>query len=51
MPDRSHEGPPPEAYSRVSNPERFQLLHEFALNKLIQLEKNYQVRREERTIQ
>jgi Family of unknown function (DUF6226) len=31
------EGPPPEAYSRVTNPERFRPLHDFAITLVTQL--------------
>jgi Family of unknown function (DUF6226) len=37
------EGPPPEAYSRVTNPERFRPLHGFALTLLTQLVATFEV--------
>ncbi len=39
------EGPPPEAYSRITNPERFAYLHEFAGELLDRLEKSFAVER------
>lgn len=39
------DGPPPEAYSRVTNPARFQPLHEFATELLRQLEADFDVQR------
>jgi hypothetical protein len=39
------EGPPPEAYSRVSDPERFRPLHNVALRLLEQLEAAFNVER------
>jgi hypothetical protein len=39
------EGPPPEAYSRVTNPERFRPLHDLALTLLGQLHATFNVRR------
>lgn len=36
-------GPPPEAYSRVTNPERFLPLHGFALELVDQLRRDYEV--------
>jgi Family of unknown function (DUF6226) len=39
------EGPPPEAYSRVTNPERFRPLHDFALTLLAQLHASFDVDR------
>ena len=39
------EGPPPEAYSRVTDPERFQSLHDFAVRLLDGLEANFDVER------
>jgi Family of unknown function (DUF6226) len=39
------EGPPPEAYSRVTNPERFRPLHDFVLSFLTQLHATFDVRR------
>ena len=39
------EGPPPEAYSRVTNPERFRPLHDAALELLGRLENTYDVER------
>ncbi|PKB70731.1 MAG: hypothetical protein BZY87_09425 [SAR202 cluster bacterium Io17-Chloro-G6] len=41
------EGPPPEAYSRVTNPERFAGLHEFADALLNRLEAEFAVQRAE----
>ena len=41
------EGPPPEAYSRVTNPERFLSLHEAALRLLERLEADFDVERME----
>jgi hypothetical protein len=41
------EGPPPEAYSRVTNPERFGPLHRFAERLLTNLEEEFDVSREE----
>ena len=41
------EGPPPEAYSRVTNPERFAPLHGFALELLDRLETDFDVERTE----
>ena len=41
------DGPPPEAYSRVTNPERFRPLHGFAERLLRGLETNFDVAREE----
>ena len=38
-------GPPPEAYSRVTDPERFQSLHDFAVRLLDGLEANFDVER------
>jgi hypothetical protein len=43
----SSEGPPPDAYWRVTNPERFRLLHDFALTLLTQLHSSFNVRRVE----
>jgi Family of unknown function (DUF6226) len=40
-------GPPPEAYSRVTNPERFRPLHDFALTLLTQLHAWFDVDRVE----
>jgi hypothetical protein len=37
------EGPPPEAYSRVTNPERFRPLHDFAQTLLTQLHASFNV--------
>jgi hypothetical protein len=39
------DGPPPEAYSRVSDPERFRPLHNVALHLLAQLEAAFDVER------
>lgn len=39
------EGPPPEAYSRVSDPERFRPLHNVALRLLEQLEAAFKIER------
>jgi hypothetical protein len=39
------DGPPPEAYSRVTNPERFRPLHDFALTLLAQLHASFAVDR------
>ena len=39
------EGPPEEAYSRVTNPERFQPLHDAALELLDRLEREFAVER------
>ena len=41
------EGPPPEAYSRVTNPERFRPLHGFAEQLLGSLETDFAVTRED----
>jgi Family of unknown function (DUF6226) len=41
------DGPPPEAYSRVTNPERFRPLHGFADMLLTNLEAEFDVSREE----
>jgi hypothetical protein len=41
------EGPPHEAYSRVTNPERFAPLHELAVETLTQLESKFDVMRME----
>ncbi len=41
------EGPPEEAYSRVTNPERFQPLHAAAMELLDRLERDFDVEREE----
>ncbi len=37
------EGPPEEAYSRVTEPERFRPLHEWALELVSRLQANYEV--------
>jgi hypothetical protein len=37
------EGPPPEAYSRVTNPERFQPLHALALQLIDRVEASFKV--------
>jgi hypothetical protein len=42
------EGPPPEAYSRVTNPERFAPLHDIAAESLDRLQSRYRVFREDR---
>jgi hypothetical protein len=39
------EGPPPEAYSRVTNPERFRPLHSFVVGLISRLEADYDVER------
>ena len=39
------EGPPEEAYSRVTNPERFQSLHDAAIELLDRLEREFAVKR------
>ena len=39
------EGPPPEAYSRVTDPERFRALHDFAIRLLERLEATFDVER------
>jgi len=39
------DGPPPEAYSRVTNSERFRSLHDFALTLLAQLHASFDVDR------
>ena len=41
------EGPPDEAYSRVTNPERFQPLHAAATELLDRLEREFAVERSE----
>lgn len=41
------EGPPPEAYSRVTNPERFRPLHGFAMDWIGRLERAFDVERVE----
>jgi hypothetical protein len=41
------EGPPPEAYSRVTSPERFQPLHPFTEGLVAQLEARFDVERTE----
>ena len=41
------EGPPPEAYERVTNPERFAPLHDIALDLLERLDREFDVTREE----
>lgn len=45
--DWSAEGPPKEAYSRVTEPERFQPLHRWAIDLLAQLEADFEVERTE----
>jgi len=42
------EGPPPEAYSRVTNPERFEPLHDTATKLLERLEREFDVERSQR---
>ena len=39
------EGPPPEAYSRITDPERFRALHDFAVRLLSRLEATFDVDR------
>ena len=39
------EGPPPKAYSRVTDPERFRTLHDFAVRLLRRLEATFDVER------
>jgi len=41
------EGPPPEAYSRVTGADRFQPLHRIALELLDQFDEKFDVQREE----
>ena len=41
------EGPPEDAYSRVTEPERFRPLHDWALEAVAQLEVHYEVTRDE----
>jgi hypothetical protein len=41
------EGPPPEAYTRVTNPERFQPLHSFTEGLVARLEARFDVERTE----
>lgn len=43
--DWSGEGPPEEAYSRVTEPERFAPLHDWALETVAQLQRDYAVTR------
>ena len=45
--DWSGEGPPEEAYSRVTEPERFAPLHDWALDTAARLEREYEVTRVE----
>ena len=45
--DWGPDGPPEEAYSRVTEPERFRPLHQWSLNLLSGLEATYEVTREE----
>ncbi len=45
--DWSGEGPPEEAYSRVTEPERFAPLHDWALDTVARLERDYEVIRVE----
>jgi hypothetical protein len=47
MDGMAREEPPPEAYSRVTNPERFAVLHRAAEELLDRLEREYQVNRTE----
>ena len=47
--DWSGEGPPDEAYSRVTEPERFKPLHEWALEAVERLQTEYEVILEEGT--
>ena len=42
-----YEGPPEEAYSRVTEPERFMPLHDWALKAVARLEEEYEVTRDE----
>ncbi len=39
------EGPPPEAYSRITDPGRFRALHDFAVPLLSRLEATFDVER------
>jgi hypothetical protein len=39
------EGPPPEAYSRVTNPERFEPLHRVAMDQVARLQQRFDVER------
>ena len=41
------EGPPDDAYSRVTEPERFRPLHDWALEAVARLQTNYEVTRDE----
>ena len=41
------EGPPDDAYSRVTEPERFRPLHDWALEAVARLQANYEVTRDE----
>jgi hypothetical protein len=47
--ERSHERPPPDAYGRVTNPERFIIVQEAAAGLLDRLEQTYLVRRSKRS--
>ena len=44
---RGGEGPPDDAYSRVTEPERFRPLHDWALEAVARLQTNYAVTRDE----
>ncbi len=44
------EGPPEDAYSRVTEPERFRPLHDWTLEALARLHRDYEVNRDEGTI-
>ena len=44
---RGVEGPPDDAYSRVTEPERFRPLHEWALEAVARLQTDYEVTRDE----
>ena len=41
------EGPPKDAYSRVTDPERFRPLHDWGLEAVARLQENYEVTRDE----
>ena len=45
--DWGMDGPPEEAYSRVTEPERFLPMHQWALDLVDRLEKEYEVTKEE----
>ena len=45
--DWGMEGPPKEAYSRVTEPERFMPMHDWALEVVARLEQEYEVARDE----